>query len=133
MMSALILIWGAGLTDAILGGLNPGYVPHSADHPYPVRAVFITCCIITVEFVLLFSILRPFSLSGHRRLWIALGVFAPLWIADFLLISGGTDQAGYCYSNGLFLFFANVFLVVTTTISFLICRRRPETKINDAV
>src|SRR5947209_2643134 len=98
MTSALIFIWGIGLTHAIWGGLNPGYVRHAADHPYPVRAVFITCCIITVEFVLLFSILRPFSLSSPRRLWVALGIFAPLWITDFMLISGWTDRAGYCYS-----------------------------------
>jgi hypothetical protein len=133
MTSALILIWGTSLTHAIWGGINPGYERHRANHPYPVHAVFITCCIITVEFVLLFSILRPFSLSSPHRLWIALGIFAPLWIADFMFISGMPDQAGYCYSNGFFLFFADAFLVVATIISFVIFRRPPEIRTNEVV
>lgn len=118
MTSALLLIWGAGLADAIRGGLNPGYVRHAADHPYPVREVFITCCIITVEFIVLFLILRPFSSSSRRRFWVALGIFAPLWIADFAFISGWTDQAGYCYSNHFFLTVADAFLVVATILFF---------------
>ena len=118
MTSALLLIWGSGLAHSIRGGLNPGYVRHAATRPYPVRAIFFTCGVITAEFVALLATLPPFSLSGHRRVLVALGVFVPLWIADFVFMNGWTDQAGYCYSNGTFLLFTDAFLSVTGVVAF---------------
>jgi hypothetical protein len=124
LTNVMLLIWGVGLADAILGGLNPGYVSHAADRPYPVRGVLTVCGVITAESALLFGIVRPFSLLSHRRVLIALAVFVPLWIAEFILISGWTDQAGYCYSNGLFLLCAVCFLSVAAVLSILIFRRQ---------
>ena len=123
---AMFTIWGAALIDAVEGGLNPGFVRHRADRPFPVREVATVCGIITFEFAALFAIIRPFSLSGPRRVLIALALFVPLWIAENFLISSWTDQAGYCYSNGFFLFCAVCFLSVTAIIAFLIFRRRPK-------
>jgi len=131
--SALLLIWGAGLAHSIRGGLNPGYVRHAATRPYPVRAVFFTCGVITAEFFALLAILRPFGLSSHRRVLVALGVFVPLWIADFVFISGWTDQAGYCYSNGTFLLFTDAFLSVTGAAAFLLFRKRSQKPSHEAI
>src|SRR4051794_26554185 len=64
LMSGMLVIWGAGLAHAVWGGLNPGKVPHRVERPYPVREVLAVCGLITVEFGLLFAIVRPFSLSG---------------------------------------------------------------------
>jgi hypothetical protein len=114
----LLLVWGVGLANAITGGLSPGLVIHAAHRPYPTHAVILTCCIITFEFVSLFAILRPFSLSGPRRVLVALGIFAPLWVADNVFFSGWTDQPGYCYANGYFLFFVDAFLCILAVILF---------------
>jgi hypothetical protein len=126
LTSALLTIWDAALIHAVWGGLDPGYVHDRADRPYPVRRVLTVCGIITLEFAALFAIIRPFSLSGPRRVPIAIAVFVPLWIAELFFISGWTDQAGYCYSNGFFLFRAVCLLSVAAVIAFLISRRRPE-------
>ncbi len=131
MTGILLLIWAAGLRDAILGGLQLGYVRHDIIHPYPLKPVLWTCGIITGETALLFAILRPFSFAKPGRAWVALAVFGTLWIADFILVSSWTDQPGYRYSNGFFLLVAVGFLIVASALNLLIIRRRPDLRIND--
>jgi hypothetical protein len=123
MTTALVLIWGAALVHAIQGGFNPGYVSHPTDRQYPVAGVLTVCGFITAEAGLLFAILRPFSLSDYRRVLIALVIFVSLWVVEFFLISGWTDQAGYCYSNGFFLSFSVCFLGVAAVLSFFMFPR----------
>ena len=115
----LLLIWAAGLRDAILGGLLPGYVRNPHEHPYPTEGVQITCLIITVEAALLLAILWPFNLSKRRTLR-ALAVFVPLWMADFFFVSGWTDQSGYAYSNGFFLLLAIGFSAVIALTNLIV-------------
>ena len=115
IVGVLILIWALGLQDAILGGTTPGYVRYLPGRPYPVRAVIVTCGIISAELALLLAILRPTGIS-RKRVFIALAVFGPLWFADYSLVSGWTDQAGYCYSNGRFLGLIVAFLIVSLLV-----------------
>jgi hypothetical protein len=129
--SILLLIWAVGLQDAIVGGLIPGYVSHPFDRPYPVRAVVMTCGIISTESALLFALLRPFSIS-RRRVFTALAVFATLWFADLMLVSGWSDQAGYCYSNGFFLLLTVGLLIFASAVSIFLFRKQSPTKTNDA-
>ena len=117
MTTLMLLLWGNGLVHAILGGLNPGKVSHRAEHPYPVGGVLEFCIIITVESGLMFAIVRPFNLPRLRRFVIALAVFIALSIADYVFISGWTDQDGYCYSNRYFLFCAVCFLTASAFLS----------------
>jgi len=119
----LILIWAVGLQDAILGGLNPGYVHHRFDKPYPTRAVAVTCGIISIELALLYAILRPFRFSRPRVL-VGLAFFGILWLTDLFLASGWTDQAGYCYSNGFVLRTPLGFLVFTAVADLAFLRNR---------
>lgn len=132
MTTALLLLWGAGLVHAVRGGLDPGYVSHPANRPYPVVGVLTVCGIITIEAGVLFVILRPFNLSNYRRVLIALAVFVPLWFLEFFLISGVTDQAGYCYANGFFLSCSVCFLGIAAVLSFLMSRRRRQATIDNA-
>ena len=115
--AALLVLWTVGLRDAVLGGFNPGYTKHDPSRPYPLHDVLITCGIITGEAALLYGLLRPRSFDLHRgRVFLALGVFVVLWIADFLLFSAATDLPGFCYSNGFFLLLTVGFLAVLALI-----------------
>jgi len=97
-------------------------------HPYPFVAVTVTCGIITVEAVALYAILRPPTYSQHpRRAVAAFAIFLPWCVAEFFFISGWTDQAGYCYANGLFLRFTLVLLLVIACFGFL-ARTRTRTQ-----
>jgi hypothetical protein len=125
--SIFLLIWAAGLRDAILGGLLPGYVRHPYERPYPTEPVLITCLIITAESALLFAILWPFNFSKRRTL-VAFAVFVPLLMADYFFLSGWTDQAGYAYSNGFFLMLAVGFLIVASLFRIFALLRRPTPK-----
>jgi hypothetical protein len=120
----LLSIWVVGLGDAIIGGLNPGYVRNDIAHPYPVCGVLVTCGFITAESSLLFAILHPFSLFCTRRVLIALAVFGSLCIADFILVSAWTDQAGYYYSNGFFLRLTVFSLIIVAIICGVVFHRQ---------
>ncbi|PWU19353.1 MAG: hypothetical protein C5B50_06790 [Verrucomicrobia bacterium] len=110
LFASLALLWVLGLRDSVLGGLNPGYT-RNRFRPYPLHDVLVVSTIITVETVLLLGILRPWSFNLHRRrIFASLYLSVPLLIADFVLFSGATDQAGYSYSNGFFLLLTNTFL-----------------------
>lgn len=128
IIGILVSIWAAGLRDAILGGMNPGYVRHDIVHPYPVRAVLVMCGIISAESVLLFVILRPIVRSCLRHALVALAVFAPLWMLDFIFWSGWTDQAGWCYSNHFFLTVAVGFLMGAAVLWLFLFRKQPPAR-----
>jgi hypothetical protein len=69
--------------------------------------------IISVEAAVLYAVLRPLTLAVRpRRALVALAVFVPLTVADYFFLSGWTDQAGYCYANGVFLRSALIYLLV---------------------
>ena len=112
------------MSNAIWGGLNPGFVIDPRNRPYPVREVWIVCQIITAESALLFAIIRPFSLARPRRVWLALAVFVPIEMVDNGFFSGWSDQPGHYYSNGIFLFFTNVFLFISAVVTHVVFRRR---------
>lgn len=114
----LLVLCLIGVLTAIEGGHHPGKHPRGVIRPYPTEAVIQISSIITVETVVLFCILRPGSFSRRpRRAPIALAIFGLLWIADFFLISGWTDQAGYAYANGGFLCVAVVFLAILSVLT----------------
>jgi hypothetical protein len=100
--SVILLLWGFGIRDAILGGLQPAmHVPYTA---YATIPVLVVCGIITGEAAILYAVLRPFSFSRRPgRAFIALAVFVVLWRLDYNLGSAWTDQPGWCYSNLFFL------------------------------
>jgi len=119
LTASLIVLWAIGVLDAVLGGMQPGYARRDVIHPYPLWAVVITCAIITVESVGLFAILRPASFIEHpRRAVIGFAICLPVCGAEFFFVSGWTDQAGYCYSNGLFLRTALALLLLAACLGF---------------
>jgi hypothetical protein len=118
LMAALAILWGVGVHDAILGGLQPAmHVTYTA---YATIPVLVICGIITGEAALLYGILRPLSFSSKPgRAFIALAVFILLWRLDYNLGSAWTDQPGWCYSNLFFLRAVVKFLTVASCVSLL--------------
>ena len=109
----IVAIWGLGVASAVIGGNNPGYVRRDIPHPYPTGGVLFVCAIISVEAIALYAILRPRSFVARpSRAIVALAVFVPLAVAEYLFLSGWTDQAGHCYANGFFLRSALIYLVI---------------------
>ena len=109
----IVAIWGLGVASAVIGGSNPGYVRMDVPHPYPTGGVLFVCAIISVEATALYAILRPRSFVARpSRAIVALAVFVPLAVAEYLFLSGWTDQAGHCYANGFFLRSALIYLVI---------------------
>lgn len=122
MSGILLFIWDLGISDAVLGGLNPGMIRGRGriHPPYPIGGVLEASAFMSVELIFLFAILRPFSFYQRpRRALYALYLFVPVWIMEFFLISGWTDQAGFVYANGHFLFMAVVFLGALSVVCFL--------------
>jgi hypothetical protein len=116
---ALLAIWAAGVRDAILGGLEPGYVLSDVAYPYPLAAVFWTCLLITAEAGALFAILRPASFSQRPgRAVIAVAILVPVCFGEYLLRA--TDQAGYYYSNGFFLRTALALSLIAACLGFAV-------------
>jgi hypothetical protein len=113
LTAGVIVVWGLGIASDIIGGNNPGYVRRSVPHQYPIGAVLVMSVIISVEAAVLYAVLRPLTLAVRpRRALVALAVFVPLTVADYFFLSGWTDQAGYCYANGVFLRSALIYLLV---------------------
>jgi hypothetical protein len=122
----IVVVWGLGIASAIIGGSNPGYVRRDIPHPYPTIGVMVMCAIISVEAVAVYAILRPRSFVARpRRALAGLAVFVPLAMAEYFFLSGWTDQAGYCYANGLFLRSALIYLVIAA-IAGHVLRMRPR-------
>ncbi len=120
------MVWGLGIASAVIGGNNPGYVRRDIPHPYPAVGVMVMCAIISVEAVAVYAILRPRSFVAHpRRALAGLAVFVPLAMAENVFLSGWTDQAGYCYANGLFLRSVLIYLVIAA-IAGQVLRMRPR-------
>jgi hypothetical protein len=118
LVGALLILWAIGVRDAIFGGMEPGYVPGDIPDPYPLRAVFLTCLLITAEAGTLFGILRPGSFSRcPGRALIAAAILLPVCLGEFLFRA--TDQPGYYYSNGLFLRTALALSIVAACLGFI--------------
>ncbi len=122
----IIVVWGLGIASAVIGGNNPGYVRRDISRPYPAMGVMVMSAIISVEAVAVYAILRPRSFVAHpRRALAGLAVFVPLAMAEYFFLSGWTDQAGYCYANGLFLRSALIYFVIAAAAGQVL-RMRPR-------
>ena len=115
---ALLVVWAVGVRDAILGGMEPGYVRRDVPHPYPLVGVFLTCLLITAEAGALVGLLRPATFSQRPgRALIAVAILLALCFGEFLFRA--TDQPGYYYSNGLFLRAALALSLLAACLGFV--------------
>jgi hypothetical protein len=116
LILGIVMVWGIGIFAAVNGGNNPGKVRRDILRPYPTVGVLVMCAIISVEAVGVYAILRPRSFVAHPRRAIAgLAVFVPVAMAEYFFLSAWTDQAGYCYANGVFLRAVLIYLVIAAT------------------
>ena len=95
--AAVLALWLVGLTMVAVGGLYPSTVrPHDWPPGYPWRGVLFSAAIVTLQALMLASILWPWRTRQH--IWqcgVALLLFAPITFINYFVRVAVWDDPGF--------------------------------------